>query len=190
MNMSTLLNESVPDSISSFITNNASYSCVDVPTSIAAALARPPPETLPFPHQENGSDDEFDEDNPEWAKWNCNQIRNKIRRFLGTKEMTQTAFLKLIDVNSNSYRRFMSYSGPDTGNGNYTFEGASIFFYRLEQKEKEEKAKLKAMTPKDRKRKATEQKEAKAKRSKDGDELLRRIEEVKVPDMNDDGSVP
>ncbi|POM71917.1 Hypothetical protein PHPALM_11464 [Phytophthora palmivora] len=136
------------------------------------------------------SDEEFDEDNPEWTKWNCNQIRTKIRNFLGTKEMTQTAFLKLCNINSNSYYRFMNLKGPYGGCNNQTYEGAAIFFYRREKKEKKEKAKLKALKPKDRKRKATEEKEEKTKKLKTGDELLKKIHEVQVPEMDEEGNVP
>ncbi|EEY67847.1 uncharacterized protein PITG_18245 [Phytophthora infestans T30-4] len=120
----------------------------------------------------NESEEEFDEENPEWSKWNCNQIRTKIRNFLGTKEMTQTAFLKLCDINSNSYYRFMNLKGPYSGCDNQTYEGAAIFFYRREKKEKTEKAKLKALKPQDRKRKATE-----------------KIQDVELPDMDEDGTV-
>ncbi|OWY93156.1 hypothetical protein PHMEG_00037550, partial [Phytophthora megakarya] len=46
---------------------------------------------------------------------NCNQIRTKIRNFLGTKELTQSAFLKLDNINSNSYYRFKNLRGSYTG---------------------------------------------------------------------------
>ncbi|KAI9980593.1 hypothetical protein PInf_009895 [Phytophthora infestans] len=137
----------------------------------------------------NESEEEFDEENPEWSKWNCNQIRTKIRNFLGTKEMTQTAFLKLCDINSNSYYRFMNLKGPYSGCDNQTYEGAAIFFYRREKKEKTEKAKLKALKPQDRKRKATEVKEQKTKKLKTGDDLLKKIQDVELPDMDEDGTV-
>ena len=38
---------------------------------------------------------------------NCNVIRGEIGRFLAKGTMTQTAFLKEIGCNSNSYGRFM-----------------------------------------------------------------------------------
>ncbi|OWY95913.1 hypothetical protein PHMEG_00033954, partial [Phytophthora megakarya] len=136
------------------------------------------------------SEEEFDEENPQWSKWNCNQIRTKIRNFLGTKEMTQSAFLKLCHINSNSYYRFMNLKGPYTGCDNQTYEGAAIFFYRREKQQKQEKAKLKAMKPDDRKRKATEVKEQKSKKLKTGDELLKKIEQVQLPDMDEQGNVP
>ncbi|OWZ20100.1 hypothetical protein PHMEG_0005529 [Phytophthora megakarya] len=36
----------------------------------------------------------------------------KIHNFLGTKEITQSAFLKLCDINSNSYSRFVDLKRP------------------------------------------------------------------------------
>ncbi|GMF33321.1 unnamed protein product [Phytophthora lilii] len=157
------------------------------PTASTLAISRPPAiEIL----GRDESEEEFDEENPEWAKWNCNQIRTKIRNFLGTKEMTQAAFLKLCSINSNSFYRFMNLKGPYSGCDNQTYEGAAIFFYRREKKQKEEKANLKTMKPKERKRKATEEKEQKAKKSKTGQDLLKKIEEVELPDMNEDGNVP
>ncbi|KAG2821593.1 hypothetical protein PC129_g9138 [Phytophthora cactorum] len=103
--------------------------------------------------------------------------------------MTQTAFLKLCNINSNSYYRFMNLKGPYGGCDNQTYEGAAIFFYRREKKEKADKAKLKALKPQARKRKATEEKEQKTKKLKTGDELLKKIQDVELPDMDEDGSV-
>ncbi|ETL84214.1 hypothetical protein L917_15918 [Phytophthora nicotianae] len=55
---------------------------------------------------------------------------------------------------------------------------------------KKEKAKLKTLKPQDRKWKATEEKEKKTKKLKTGDELLNKIQEVELPDMEEDGNVP
>ncbi|KAF4040336.1 putative SWIRM domain family protein [Phytophthora infestans] len=120
----------------------------------------------------------------EIPKWNCNQIRTKIRNFLATKELTRSAFLGLLHIEPTDFREFMRLTG---GEVNSTYIGATIFFDRYEKREKE---KLKAMEPKDRKRKAAEQKEVRTKRSKDGAEFLKRIEEVELPDIDDDGTVP
>lgn len=68
----------------------------------------------------------------------CDTLRKKINMFLATKEMTQAEFLNKIEVNSNSFRNFMHYSGPDTGINNGTYAGAIIFFA-----ERDKKAKLK-----------------------------------------------
>lgn len=121
-------------------------------TSVVPTLPAPTTSTarLPvvgIPSSGDEIEEEFDEDNPEWGKWNCNQIRTKIRDFLGTKEMTQAAFLKLCDINSNSYYRFMNLKGPYGGCDNQTYEGAAIFFYRREKKQKEEKASSRLCNP-------------------------------------------
>ncbi|KAG7382298.1 hypothetical protein PHYBOEH_010538 [Phytophthora boehmeriae] len=165
--------------------SSASTAAIPTPN----AFQPPVPNTVDFSsvaaEDEDYSDEEFDEDNPEWAKWNCNQIRTKIRNFIGTKEMTQSAFLKLCDINSNSYYRFMNLKGPYSGADNQTYEGAAIFFYHRERDEKKKKAEQKAanaaMSRADKKRKATEEraeKAKKAKKSKDGDDLLKRIVEI------------
>ncbi|RLN97452.1 hypothetical protein BBJ28_00014690 [Nothophytophthora sp. Chile5] len=161
---------------------NAAATAATLSVASTAAV----PQTIQLEGEED-SEEEFDEDNPEWAKWNCNQIRSRIRKFLGTKEMTQTAFLKLINANSNSYYRFMNLKGPYSGNMNQTYEGAAIFFYRRERDAKKEKE---AMEKTNRKRKATEAREEKAKKSKDGPELIKRILDVELEDVDEDGSVP
>ncbi|RHY90538.1 hypothetical protein DYB35_003852 [Aphanomyces astaci] len=45
------------------------------------------------------------------SRWTCQTIRSKIQKFLATKTMTQTAFLKTIGANSNSFGRFMKLKG-------------------------------------------------------------------------------
>ncbi|KAG2937007.1 hypothetical protein PC117_g11867 [Phytophthora cactorum] len=157
-----IFNSVVPTSASLPIFNNV------VPTLPGVATAQPPVIEIP---SENESEEDQD------------------RNFLGTKEMTQTAFLKLCNINSNSYYRFMNLKGPYGGCDNQTYEGAAIFFYRREKKEKADKAKLKALKPQARKRKATEEKEQKTKKLKTGDELLKKIQDVELPDMDEDGSV-
>ncbi|OWY98170.1 hypothetical protein PHMEG_00031128 [Phytophthora megakarya] len=104
--------------------------------------------------------------------------------------MTQSAFLKLCNINSNWYDRFMNLKGSYTGCDNQTCEDAAIFFYRREKQQEQEKTKIKAMKPKDRKRKTTEEKEQKSKKLKTGDELLKKIEQVQLPDMDEQGNVP
>ncbi|KAE9039472.1 hypothetical protein PR003_g2182 [Phytophthora rubi] len=172
--------------------------------SIANALANRPPEPLHFPQEY--IENEFDAVNPEWRRWNCRDIRLKIRSFLGSMRMTQLAFLKVIDVDARLYRRFMALKGSNQGDGNPTYKGAAIFFYRREQKEEsekvkptetkrttaeeaQEKLKLKVKT-KEKKRKTAEEREEKAKKTRDGKELLRRIEEVELPDVDEEGCVP
>ncbi|EGZ18981.1 hypothetical protein PHYSODRAFT_301415 [Phytophthora sojae] len=176
-------------------------------TPTANALANRPPEPLQFPqeHIEN----EFDAVNPEWRQWSCRDVRLKIRSFLGSSQMTQAAFLKVIDVDASLYRRFMALKGPDEGDSNPTYKGAAIFFSRREQQEKKEEAmkrtqhtsrsdereesvtrKKRAVNAKKRKAPTREEKEEKTKKTRDGKELLRRIEAVKLPNLNENGCVP
>ncbi|KAE8886285.1 hypothetical protein PF005_g6098 [Phytophthora fragariae] len=168
LNMAALLSSSVTDAAASEGVSSADGQLPVLNSFIMAsststngllAVARPP--AIEILSGDDDDEEEFDEENPQWAKWNCQQIRTKIRNFLGTKEMMQTAFLKLCDINSNSYYRFMNLKGPFGGCDNQTYEGAAIFFYRRKKKQEEEKAKLKAMKPNERKRKATEEKEKK-----------------------------
>ncbi|EGZ18979.1 hypothetical protein PHYSODRAFT_499398 [Phytophthora sojae] len=173
--------------------------------SIANALANRPPEPLQFPqeHIEN----EFDAVDPEWRQWSCRDVRLKIRAFLGSRKMTQAAFLKVIDVDASLYRRFMALKGPDEGGSNPTYKGAAIFFYRREQQEKKEEAMKPKETkrtaaevnqakqrlkvkPKEKKRKTAGEREEKAKKARDGKELLRRVEDVELPDVDEEGCVP
>ncbi|KAE9356744.1 hypothetical protein PR003_g2181 [Phytophthora rubi] len=172
--------------------------------SIANALANRPPEPLHFPQE--SIENEFNAVKPEWRQWNCRDVRLKIRSFLGTMRMTQAAFLKVIDVDARLYRRFMALKGADEGDDNPTYNGAAIFFYRQEQNEekvkpketkrtaaeREESATLIRNVAKAKKRKAPtrEEKEKKTKKTRDGKELLRRIEEVELPNMNENGCVP
>ncbi|KAG7381621.1 hypothetical protein PHYPSEUDO_005779 [Phytophthora pseudosyringae] len=91
--------------------------------------------------QEDFSDDGFDSQD---LKYNCNQIRVRIRKFLVTKEMTLKDFLKECRVNPGPYYRFMDLNGPDRGAGNSTYLGASQFFYRRERRAKMDKKNQKA----------------------------------------------
>ena len=64
-----------------------------------------------------------------YKAFNCTKLRLRIKKFLATKEMTQTAFLREISANSNSFRNFMSYS-PFQGIDNQTFRGGAAFFLK------------------------------------------------------------
>ncbi|KAG6612224.1 Major Facilitator Superfamily (MFS) [Phytophthora cinnamomi] len=173
--------------------------------SIANALANRPPEPSQFPQE--FVKNEFDAENHEWGQWNCREVRLKIRSFLGSMQMTQAEFLKVIDVDASLYRRFMGVKRLEEGKDNPTYKGAAIFFYRRGQKEKMEEAlKPKEMTrtaveekreklqlkvkPKEKKRKTAGERQEKAKKARDGKELLRRIEEVELPDVDEEGCVP
>ncbi|POM71915.1 Hypothetical protein PHPALM_11455 [Phytophthora palmivora] len=113
--------------------------------------------TTPVDEKEEYSDDGFDSQD---LTYNCNQIRARIRNFLGTKEMTLKEFLKECQVNAGPYYRFMDLNGPN----------------RAKIDKKKQKVN-------DKKRKATEQRDEKAKKFKNGLGLLIRIQET---DLDDD----
>ncbi|KAE9119786.1 hypothetical protein PF007_g8416 [Phytophthora fragariae] len=156
LNMAALLSSSVTDAAASEGVSSADGQLPVLNSFIMAsststngllAVARPP--AIEILSGDDDDEEEFDEENPQWAKWNCQQIRTKIRNFLGTKEMMQTAFLKLCDINSNSYYRFMNLKGPFGGCDNQT-----------------------------------------RRKSKTGDDLLQKIQDVDLPDAHEDGTVP
>ena len=53
----------------------------------------------------------------------CNVIRRKIRALLASG-VKVTHFLKWIDVNSNTYGRFMSYTKPYQGSDSSLYDAA------------------------------------------------------------------
>jgi len=73
----------------------------------------------------------------------CNRIRGKIRKFLADELITQSAFLKFLGVNSNSYRRFMGFKKKWQGSGNGTFWSGLRFFRVLTEAKKNVKKKNK-----------------------------------------------
>ncbi len=80
------------------------------------------------------SDAEVDEDEEEFKeyKFDCNQLRRRISAFLALKVMTQTAFLTGLNVNSNSFRRFMSYKTKFQGTDNCLYSSGNLFFMRMD----------------------------------------------------------
>ena len=102
------------------------------------------------------------------------QIRKMIKMFLATKEMTQTAFLKLMGCNSNSYGRFMKLKGGDSGGQNGVYWAAHKFFLN---REAEMKRKSTAKTPAQKKRKADESAAAKKGQS---EELFAAVERINL----------
>jgi hypothetical protein len=66
----------------------------------------------------------------------CDQIRANIRAFIASGEMKVTEFQRHLNVNSNSYGRFMKLKGPISGHNNQTFDAAFRFFREREQEGK------------------------------------------------------
>ncbi|RHY11931.1 hypothetical protein DYB36_005198 [Aphanomyces astaci] len=124
------------------------------------------------------------------SRWTCQTIRSKIQKFLATKTMTQTAFLKTIGANSNSFGRFMKLKGSFGGSQNSTYWGSLRFFDRLDKKTEKEKAAAKASSAKAKtavKRKAVDT-------DKDDDEtpaakkkkFLARLEQIEAVELAED----
>ncbi|OWY90697.1 hypothetical protein PHMEG_00041058, partial [Phytophthora megakarya] len=126
--------------------------------------------SVTLPREEEHSDDDFT------IKHNCDRIREKIRTFLGTKEMTLNEFLKECQVNSGQYYEYMNVNGPAKGAANGTFIGASKFFYRREKRAKMEKQ----QNPNKKRRITAEEREEKAKKKRNGLDLLDRIEDIEL----------
>jgi len=126
-------------------------------------------------------DDDYSDDEDEKAKLSCDLIRRKIQAFLGTKEMTQTEFLRIIGCNSNSFGRFMRLKGAWNGTQNGVYWGAQRFFIKREEKAKVAKASL----PKaDRKRKATEEAGEKAEKKLRLSSLLTSLDAIQLDNDN------
>ena len=63
-------------------------------------------------------------------QYDCDQIRARIAHYLESGEVKVTQFQRLLDINSNSYGRFMKHRGPDSGVDNQTYAAAHAFFLR------------------------------------------------------------
>ena len=81
-----------------------------------------------------------DDDEPEPIYDDCNDIRRKIKAFLRTGRMTQTAWLKLIGCNCGPYLRFMKQEGPGGGCHNSVYPAAAHFFDSLRILERKPKS--------------------------------------------------
>lgn len=81
-----------------------------------------------------------DDERGETAKWSCDVVRKKIREFVASKEITQTAFLKEIGVSPTSHSNFMKLKGAWNGTQNGTYWGAQRFFTARDASAKAAKA--------------------------------------------------
>lgn len=59
---------------------------------------------------------------------NCDEVREMIREYLDTSGVTQSRWLKAIDVASNSLSRFLHMTGKGMGAGNSVYQIAWRFF--------------------------------------------------------------
>ncbi|KAI1387139.1 uncharacterized protein F4822DRAFT_429900 [Hypoxylon trugodes] len=62
----------------------------------------------------------------------CNQVRNKIRDFIGGGNMRVGEFQSIIGVSPQAYRRFMNQTGTYEGDGCDTYFKAYTFFEKRE----------------------------------------------------------
>ena len=136
------------------------------------------------------------ENGEETAKWSCDLVRKKIKEYVATKEMTQTAFLKQIGVSPVSHSNFMKLKGAWNGTQNGTFWGAQRFFMARDAAKKVEKKVAAAMMPtaeKKRKRESEADDKASKKSALEGllakardAELTRKVEAEGVYDTCDE----
>jgi hypothetical protein len=88
--------------------------------------------------------DDDDDDRESVATVTCDTMRKRIKTFLATKEMTQTAFLRDIGCNANSLGRFLKLKGAHNGYQNGIYWGAQRFFKTREKQAKKAKATAKS----------------------------------------------
>jgi hypothetical protein len=81
---------------------------------------------------EDDDDDLVDPNEP--IKWNCNQVRTRIRNWIDNGGMKVTEFQKKIGVNANAYRNFMAQNGPYKGVNSSVYEAAYFFFRQMEER--------------------------------------------------------
>jgi hypothetical protein len=130
-------------------------------------------------------DDGEDEDAPTKAQWSCDSLRKKITLYLGTKEQTQTAWLREIGVSPPSFASFMKQKGTWKGTGNGTFWGATRFFQRREAAAQAQK---KAVPASERKRKSADEAAERAAKKRAGEALLARIAATELEQLDENGS--
>mmetsp|Transcript_41398 Transcript_41398/g.81120 ORF Transcript_41398/g.81120 Transcript_41398/m.81120 type:complete len:322 (+) Transcript_41398:35-1000(+) len=112
---------------------------------------------------DGGEDHEWVPRNKQGNQKSCNVIRTEITRFLSSSQMTQTAFLRDIGCNSNSYGRFMKLKGPMNGIQNGVYWGAARFFEKKKLTEEWEKKHNPAAAKRKRESAAAEKKSTKSK---------------------------
>ncbi|KAE8383863.1 hypothetical protein BDV26DRAFT_250923 [Aspergillus bertholletiae] len=78
--------------------------------------------------------EEIDDEDPrlDALKWDCNQVRRKIKNFIDSKEMKIGQFQDAIGVSSRSYNAFLKMSGQYKGSESNTYIFAHRFFAKRE----------------------------------------------------------
>lgn len=117
------------------------------------------------------------------ATVSCDTMRKRIKEFLATKQMTQTAFLKEIGCNANSLQRFYRLKGAHNGYQNGIYWGAQSFF---EEQAKARKSASAAAAAAGKKRGAgaagLDEARKKKKSGADVEEFLAKIQAVELED--------
>merc|ERR1719361_436096 len=119
----------------------------------------------------------------ELPQWSCNKVRTKIRELLITPGFKVTYWLKEINVNSNSYGRFMRLKGTWNGMRNQTYYGALRYFVK---KEKKQKLKNKRKSAAQKKKDAVKKKTATQRKKEEMERILKMIKEVEDDGYDDD----
>lgn len=113
----------------------------------------------------------------ETAKWSCDLVRKKIKEFVATKEMTQTAFCKQIGVSAQSMNNFLKLKGAWNGMQNGTFWGAQRYFVARDVAKKMEKA---AMPTAEKKRKRESEISDKSSKKSSLEALLAKVRDAEL----------
>eukprot|EP01084_Bolivina_argentea_P049268 90631_1 len=143
----------------------------------------PKSKNKPIEMKESASDsdsDSWDEDyfynNP--LKYNCNQIRNKIRKLLTTPGFKITPWLKKLNINSGSYQRYMRLKGKWNNTSNQTYTAAYRYFMKQDKLKQKQKAKDKNKSASQKKKEAVARKKEKAYKEKEVKKILNKIKSV------------
>jgi hypothetical protein len=90
-------------------------------------------ELLKDEQQENDENPDNDQD----FKISCNTVRSEFRKFVDIdKIMSRSALLKFLNINTNSYGRFMSFHGLWQGVDNSMYQLGAPFFRRWKMAKK------------------------------------------------------
>eukprot|EP01083_Nonionella_stella_P287441 978423_1 len=148
----------------------------------------PPPKLTEPSDDESDSeyDNYLDENDP---KWNCNQIRTKIRKLLTTPGFKITHWLRELDINSNSYQRYMKLKGKWNNTSNQTFSAAHRYFMKQEKLKKKAKAKEKNKSSKQKKKDAAKRKKENEEKKGKVEEILEGIKQVEKNGYDEDGAI-
>lgn len=77
---------------------------------------------------------DIDESAPFHIRWDCNQLRRRIKTYVTNGDLNQTQLQNKLGVSPNSYRSFMNAKGPQGGIESNTFAAAHLFFAKREDR--------------------------------------------------------